>query len=63
MTSSGATFAGSEVAIAATFAGQEGNVNVSGNYDKAGVESAAFSGTQATISHNVTTGSKAVTVQ
>lgn len=59
----GATFSGSEVAIAATFAGQEGNVNVSGNYDKAGVESAAFSGTQATISHNVTTGSKAVTVQ
>ena len=59
----GATFAGSEVAIAATFAGQEGAVNVSGNYDKAGVESAAFTGTEATISHEVTTGSKTVTVQ
>ena len=59
----GATFAGSEVAIAATFAGQEGAVNVSGNYDKAGVESAAFTGTEATINHEVTTGSKSVTVQ
>lgn len=59
----GATFAGSEVAIAASFAGQEGTVNVSGNYDKAGVESAAFAGTQATISHEVTTGNKSVTVQ
>jgi len=59
----GATFAGQEVAIAATFAGQEGAVNVSGNYDKAGVESAAFTGTEATISHAVTTGSKSVTVQ
>ena len=59
----GATFAGSEVAIAATFAGQEGAVNVSGNYDKADVESAAFTGTEATISHEVTTGSKSVTVQ
>ena len=59
----GATFSGSEVAIAATFAGQEGTVNVSGNYDKAGVESAAFTGTEATISHAVTTGNKAVTVQ
>ena len=59
----GATFAGSEVAITATFAGQEGAVNVSGNYDKAGVKSAAFTGTEATISHEVTTGSKSVTVQ
>ena len=59
----GATFSGSEVAIAATFAGQEGAVNVSGNYDKAGLESAAFTGTKATISHGVTTGSKTVTVQ
>ena len=59
----GATFSGSEVAIAATFAGQEGAVNVSGNYDKADVESAAFTGTEATISHEVTTGSKSVTVQ
>ena len=59
----GATFAGSEVAIAATFAGQEGTVNVSGNYEKAGVESASFTGTEATIRHEVTTGPKSVTVQ
>ena len=59
----GATFSGSEVAIAATFAGTEGTVHVSGNYDKAGVESASFAGTEATISHGVTTGSKTVTVQ
>ena len=59
----GATFAGSEVAIAASFSGQEGTVNVSGNYEKVGVESASFTGTKATISHEVTTGSKSVTVQ
>lgn len=59
----GATFSGSEVAIAASFSGQEGTVNVSGNYEKAGVESASFTGTEATISHEVTTGSKSVTVQ
>ena len=59
----GATFSGSEVAISASFSGQEGAVNVSGNYDKAGVESAAFTGTEATISHEVTTGNKTVTVQ
>lgn len=59
----GATFSGQQVAISAAFAGQEGAVNVSGNYDKAGVESAAFAGTEATISHEVTTGSKTVTVQ
>ena len=59
----GATFAGQEAAITASFTGQEGAVNVSGNYDKAGVESASFAGTKATISHGVTTGSKSVTVQ
>lgn len=59
----GATFAGQEVAIAASFAGQEGAVNVAGNYDKAGVQSATFGGTKATISHEVTTGNKSVTVQ
>ena len=59
----GATFSGSEVAIAASFSGQEGTVNVSGNYEKVGVESASFTGTEATISHEVTTGSKSVTVQ
>lgn len=59
----GATFSGSESAIAASFSGQEGAVSVSGNYDKVGLESASFSGTEATISHNVTTGNKSVTVQ
>ena len=59
----GATFSGSEVAIAASFSGQEGTVNVSGNYEKVGVESASFTGTKATIRHEITTGSKSVTVQ
>lgn len=58
----GATFAGSEVAIAATFAGTEGSVSVSGNYDKATSAASSFSGTKATISHEVTTGNKNVTV-
>lgn len=58
----GATFAGTQVAIAAEFAGTKGNVSVSGNYDKAGVESAAFAGTKATISHEVTSEAKTVTV-
>lgn len=59
----GATFTGSQVAIAADFAGTEGNISVSGNYDKAGVESAAFSGTEATITPELVTGNKTITVQ
>lgn len=59
----GATFAGSQVAINADFAGQEGDVSVSGNYDKAGVESAAFAGTEATITPELVTGNKTITVQ
>ena len=59
----GATFTGSQVAITADFAGTEGNVSVSGNYDKAGVESAAFSGTEATIAPTLVTGNKTVVVQ
>lgn len=59
----GATFSGSEVAIAANFAGTEGNVSVSGNYDKAGVESAAFTGTEATITPELVKGNKTITVQ
>jgi hypothetical protein len=59
----GATFAGSQVAIAATFAGTEGNVAVSGNYDKAGVASAAFTGSEATITPELVTGNKTITVQ
>lgn len=59
----GATFAGSEVAITASFAGTEGKVSVSGNYDRAKVQSATFSGTKATISHKVVTGPETVTVK
>lgn len=59
----GATFSGTEAAIAATFAGTEGAVSVSGNYDKAGVESAGFTGTEATITPTLTKGSKTITVQ
>ena len=59
----GATFAGSQVAITADFAGTEGNVSVSGNYDKAGVESAAFTGTEATITPELVVGNKTITVQ
>lgn len=58
----GATFTGSEAQINASFSGTAGEVSVSGNYDKVGFESASFSGTEATISHVVTTGSKSVTV-
>lgn len=59
----GATFAGSQVAISADFAGTEGNVSVSGNYDKAGVESAGFTGTAATITPELVTGNKTIVVQ
>ena len=59
----GATFAGTQVAIAADFAGTEGNVSVSGNYDKAGVESATFNGTEATITPELVVGNKTITVQ
>ena len=59
----GATFAGSQVAISADFAGTEGNVSVSGNYDKAGIESAAFTGTKDTITPELVVGNKTITVQ
>ena len=59
----GATFAGSQVDITAAFDGTAGTINVTGSYDKANVESAAFTGTEATISHGVTTGTKTVTVE
>ena len=59
----GATFSGSQVAIAADYEGTQGTVAVTGNYDKAGVESAAFAGTKATIAHEVTTENTTVTVQ
>ena len=59
----GATFSGQSADIAATFAGTEGNVTVSGNYDKAGVQSTGFTGTEATISHTLVKGNKTVTVE
>lgn len=59
----GATFSGAEADITAAFSGTEGTVNVSGNYDKATSAASSFTGTKATISHEVTTGSKTVTVQ
>ena len=59
----GATFSGQEAAISAIFAGTEGTVNVTGNYDKAGVKSAGFTGNEATITPTLTKGSKTITVQ
>lgn len=59
----GATFTGSQVAIAADFAGTEGNVSVSGNYDKAGIESATFAGSEATITPELVVGNKTISVQ
>ena len=56
------TFKGTETAISATFAGTEASVSVSGSYDKAGVQSASFTGTEATIKHTVTKENKTVTV-
>lgn len=55
-------FNGTETAISATFAGNEAAVSVSGSYDKAAVQSASFTGTQATIEHTVTKENKTVTV-
>lgn len=61
-TATAPTFNGTETAISATFAGSEAAVSVSGSYDKAAVQSASFTGTQATIEHTVTKESKTVTV-
>lgn len=58
-----ADFSGIEAAITASFAGTQGDVSVSGNYDKAGVESAGFTGTEATITPTLTKESKTITVQ
>ena len=59
----GATFSGTEAAITASFAGTAGAVEVSGSYDKATVQSTKFTGTQATISHEIITDSKTITVK
>lgn len=58
----GATFAGSETAITASFAGTEGNVEVSGNYEKAGVESASFTGAAASVTVELVKSAKTITV-
>ena len=59
----GAKFTGSQVDISAEFAGTQGNVSVSGNYDKAGVESAAFTGTDATITPELIVSNKTIIVE
>jgi hypothetical protein len=59
----GATFVGSEVAISAEFAGTEGSVSVSGNYDKATSATSEFTGTDATITPELVVGSKTITVE
>ena len=59
----GATFTGASSDITAKFAGTEGEVSVSGNYDKASVKSASFTGTEATISHGVAKSNVTVTVE
>lgn len=61
-TATAPTFNGTETAISATFAGTEAAVSVSGSYDKADVQSASFTGTQATIEHTVTKENKTFTV-
>lgn len=61
-TATAPTFNGTETVISATFAGNEAAVSVSGSYDKAGVQSASFTGTEATIKHTVTKENKTVTV-
>ena len=58
----GVSFSGSSVAIEATFTGTEGAVVVSGNYDKATSAASSFNGAEATISHEVTTGPKTITI-
>lgn len=50
------SFAGSETTIDATFEGTQGNVSVSGNYDKASIGTKTFTGTKATITPTFTTG-------
>lgn len=58
----GVTFTGASSDLAATFKGTAGSVSVSGNYDKVSVDSASFSGTQATITPTLAKGTKTITV-
>lgn len=59
----GATFAGSEVEITATFTGTEGNLSVAGQYNETTVGAATFTGTEATLEHKINKGTATVTVQ
>ena len=59
----GATFTGTEAAVAATFTGTAGEVAVSGNYDKMAVDKATFAGTAATIAPTLVKGNKVITVE
>ena len=58
-----ATFTGTEGAISATFTGTSGAVSVKGSYDKTTVGDATFTGTKATITPTLATGSKTITVE
>lgn len=55
----------SAVATAPTFTGTAGDISVTGSYDKAGLDATKtkFTGTEATITPTLTTGSKAITVE
>lgn len=59
-----ATFSGNQAgdAITADFSGEAGSVSVTGNYDKASVKSAGFTGNEETITPTLTKGSKTITV-
>lgn len=58
-----ATFTGQSSNISATFAGTEEEIQVSGTYNQAEVESATFEGAAATIKPGLKKENKAVTVQ
>ena len=53
----------SAVASAPSFTGTQGDVDVTGSYDKASVKSAGFTGTEATISHELVKTEKQFTAQ
>lgn len=58
-----ASFAGTETAIDAEFAGSEGDINVSGNYDKANLGTVAFQGAAVELAvGDITVAAKDVTV-
>ena len=58
-----ATFAGTEATISATLVGTEGDVTVSGSYDKFTLGALTATGKEATIAPTLQTGSKTITVE